>query len=101
MQAIIRQGGKQYIVQEGTTLTVSKINSDTKEIKPEVLAIYDEKSINLGTPVVDQAEVVAEIIGEKQGPKLHIYKYKNKNKYRRKTGHRDQLSVLKIKSIKL
>jgi large subunit ribosomal protein L21 len=101
MQAIIRQGGKQYLVQEGTVLSVFKINSEEKEIKPDVLAVYDEKSINLGTPVVENAEVVAEIIGEKQGPKLHIYKYKNKNKYRRKTGHRDQLSIIKIKSIKL
>lgn len=100
MQAIIRQGGKQYVVTQDTVFKVSNINTEAKEIKPEVLAIYDDKEVKLGSPIVEGAEVVAEIIGNSKGPKLDVYKYKNKTKYRRKIGHRDYLTTLKIKSIK-
>ncbi len=100
MQAIIRQGGKQYVVTQDTVFKVSNINTEAKEIKPEVLAIYDDKEVKLGSPIVEGAEVVAEIIGNSKGPKLDVYKYKNKTKYRRKIGHRDHLTTLKIKSIK-
>lgn len=100
MQAIVRQGGKQYIVSQDSILHVSNINTSEKEIKLETLAIFDKGEINLGTPVLEKAEVIAEVLGNSKGPKLYIYKYKNKTKYRRKNGYRDSITTIKIKSIK-
>ncbi len=100
MQAIIRQGGKQYVVEKDTVFQVSRINEEVKEIKLEVLATYDDKGSNIGSPVLEGAEVVAEIVEHLKGPKIDVRKYKSKNKYRRKIGHRDYLTTLKIKSIK-
>lgn len=100
MQAIIRQGGKQYVVGPDTVFHVSNLNSEEKQIKLEVLAIIDGQKSVFGTPVIADAEVIAEVVENSQGPKLYIYKYKNKTKYRRKTGYRDQITTLKIKSIK-
>jgi len=100
MQAIIRQGGKQYVVEKDTVFQVSRINDEAKEIKLEVLATYDDKGVNIGNPVLESAEVVAEIVEHSKGPKIDVRKYKSKNKYRRKIGYRDYLTTLKIKSIK-
>lgn len=101
MQAIIRQGGKQYLVKENDILTVSKISHpDKQDINLEVLAILDEDNIQLGTPVLADAIVSAHIIKDKQGPKLHVYRFKAKSNYRRKIGYRDQQTLIQITSIK-
>ncbi|MFA4930766.1 MAG: 50S ribosomal protein L21 [Patescibacteria group bacterium] len=102
MQAIIRQSGKQYVVKENDIIKVAKVDDQTsKEISLETLAVFDDKKVEIGTPALTKAKVTANIIGNNQGKKLHIYKYKSKTKYRRKIGHRDQMTTLQIKSITL
>ena len=99
MQAVVRHGGKQYVVTENTELRLPKITTDAKTINLEVLAIIDEKNNQIGTPNLPEAKVVAEIVSDLKGKKLYIRKFKNKAKYRRKTGYRDQQTIIKIKSI--
>ncbi|MBU0648180.1 50S ribosomal protein L21 [Patescibacteria group bacterium] len=101
MQAIIRQGGKQYLVKVDDVIHVSKIDpGKSEELSPEVLAVFDDKKIELGAPVLDKAKVSVEILGDRKSPKIHVYKYKNKTNYRRKIGHRDHQTTIKITSIK-
>lgn len=101
MQAIIRQGGKQYLVKENDILTVAKIeHQDKTDLNLEVLAIFDQDNIQLGTPVLADAKITATIVKDKQGPKLHVYHFKAKSNYRRKMGYRDQQTLIQITSIK-
>src|SRR5437870_4329036 len=101
MYAVIATGGKQYRVQEGETLRVEKLDGELgKTIEfTEVLLVADGENVKVGTPRVGGARVVAEIVGAGRGEKLLIYKYRRRKGYRRKTGHRQPFTALKITSI--
>lgn len=101
MYAVIATGGKQYRVEQGETIEVEKL-----AVEPganiefgEVLLVADGDNVRIGAPHVSGAKVVAEVIDEKKGPKLIIYKYRRRKGYRRKTGHRQTYTRLKITSI--
>lgn len=99
--AIIRTGGKQYRVRPGDTLEVEKIEGgvgDTVTIGEVLLTAIGGK-VAVGTPTVPDASIVAEISGQGKGEKLNVFKYKAKTRYRRKRGHRQQLTTLLVKSI--
>jgi large subunit ribosomal protein L21 len=99
--AIIKTGGKQYRVRPGDSLEVEKIEGgvgDTVTFGEVLLTAVDGK-IAVGTPTVPDASVTAEISGQGKGEKLTIFKYKAKTRYRRKRGHRQQLTTLLVKSI--
>jgi large subunit ribosomal protein L21 len=99
--AVIRTGGKQYTVREGTTLNVERLPGepgDSLEIA-DVLMVSDGDAITVGTPVVSGAKVVAEIIEQGRGEKIQVFKYKPKVRYRKRTGHRQQYTQLKITQI--
>lgn len=103
MKAIIKTQGHQYTVKEGDILFVNRYADskagDTISIK-EVLLIGEGDTVKFGAPVVAGAEVTAKILENKRGPKLHIFKKKRRQGYTRKTGHRDELSVIKIEAVK-
>ncbi|KAF5088278.1 50S ribosomal protein L21 [anaerobic digester metagenome] len=103
MYAIIKTGGKQYRVQENDVIQVEKINfteADVKEITfTEVLAVNKDGEMIIGTPVVENAVVKAEILEVAKGPKVIIYKYKSKKDYRKKQGHRQPFMKVKITGI--
>ncbi len=101
--AVIKTGGKQYLVQPGDKLEVELLDDAEpgKEITfPEVLLVGDDKKSQIGTPLVTGAIVTAKVLGEKKGPKLIIFKYKPKKRYKRKIGHRQHFSEVEIIGIK-
>lgn len=98
MFAIIATGGKQYKVKEGQILKVEKLADEGTITFDEVLLIGGEKA-KIGTPYVAGAKVQATILGDVKGTKVSVRKYKAKVRYRRKTGHRQKYTQLKIDKI--
>lgn len=103
MYAVIKTGAKQYKVSEGDVLAVETLAGQAgDEITfTDVLMIADEKDIRVGTPYVEGAKVVGQIIGQKKGPKVIIYKMKRRKGYHKKTGHRQKLTSMKITKISM
>lgn len=101
MYAVVSSGGKQYRVEPGTTLTMERIGAAAGEpfTFERVLVIGDGDQVTVGTPVVSGASVSATVLGEELGPKLVIFKFKQKVKYRRRTGHRQHLVRVRIDAI--
>jgi large subunit ribosomal protein L21 len=100
MYAVIKTGAKQYKVSEGDVLAVEKIKGNAgDEIVFDVLMVSDEKTVKVGTPFVEGAKVVGQIVGEKKSPKVIIYKMKRRKGYHKKTGHRQKLTSMKITKI--
>jgi len=102
MFAVIKTGGKQYRVEPGTTLRVEKLEGEKgKSLElNDVLLIADGDNIKIGTPVVAGAKVTAEILGQERGEKLIVFKFRRRKQYRRKNGHRQAYTALKITDIK-
>lgn len=101
MYAVIRTGGKQYTVRAGETLDVEKLDGaagDSIELT-EVLLIADGDAVTVGSPTVSGAKVVADIVEQGKGKKVVVFKYKPKIRYRKRTGHRQQLTRLSVKEI--
>lgn len=103
MYAIIRTGGKQYKVEKGDILDVEKLNKKegaSFEFK-DVLLTFDNKSkFSLGTPKVSKASVKVKVLDpEYKAEKIVIVKYKSKKRYRRKTGHRQKYTRVKVEKI--
>ncbi|MCX5725585.1 MAG: 50S ribosomal protein L21 [Candidatus Saganbacteria bacterium] len=103
MYAIIETGSKQYLVNKGDTIDVELLQVEPgKKVNIEnVLLISDNGHVEIGRPYIKNAKVVAEVVELFKGKKQVIFKYKNKTRYHRKTGHRQQLLRLKIEDIKL
>lgn len=101
MYAIIADGGRQYRVEEGQELEVDyRDTSGEKEITfGRVLAISDDAGFHLGKPALDGATVSAEVLGPSQGPKLVIQKFRRRKNSRRKTGHRQLYTKVRIGKI--
>ncbi|MGB1360605.1 MAG: 50S ribosomal protein L21 [Alphaproteobacteria bacterium] len=101
MYAIIKTGGKQYKVAKGDVIRVEKVDAEAgKSITiDEVLMIGGEKPV-VGAPVVKGASVKAEVVEQTRNKKIIIFKKKRRHNYRRKNGHRQPVSILKITDIK-
>lgn len=102
MYAIIRDRGAQYRVEEGQTLDVALMEAEpgTQVTLNEVLLVGGTDDVKVGAPLVANASVVAEVVGEARGEKIVVFKYKRKKRYRRRTGHRQDYTRLAIKEIK-
>lgn len=100
MYAIVRDRGAQYRVEEGQLLDVALMDREvgTEVELGEVLMVGGEEP-RIGTPLVDGARVRAEVVGDAQGEKIVVFKYRNKKRYRRRTGHRQDYTRLAIKEI--
>jgi large subunit ribosomal protein L21 len=100
MYAVIKTGGKQYRVTEGQKLRVEKLtgNPGDKVTFNEVLMLGGDK-LTIGQPMVKGARVEAEILGQDRGPKIVIFKFRRRKNYRRKQGHRQPYTQLKITGI--
>ena len=98
--AVIRTGGKQYRVTEGDTIKVEKLEGDpgAKIQFDEVLLVGGDKP-KVGKPTVSGAKVSGEIVAQTRGDKLIVFKFKRRKKYRRKAGHRQALTQVKITGI--
>jgi large subunit ribosomal protein L21 len=102
MYAIVSVGGKQYRVEEGTEFKVERLDLKGKKATlKEVLLISDNGKVEVGRPFLEKARVICEVVKEEKAKKVVIFKYRRRKNYRRKTGHRQILSLLKVKEIKL
>ncbi len=102
MYAVIKTGGKQYTVQEGDLLKVEKLTGElgAKIELAEVLAVGEAENIKIGTPLVDGASVVAEVVEHGKHKKVIVYKKKKRKGYEKRQGHRQQFTSIRIKEIR-
>ena len=101
MYAIIKTGGKQYRVAPEDVITVEKLVGEPGDtvVISEVLMVADGDGVQIGAPFVEGASVACELVEQTRGPKIIIFKKKRRKHYRRKKGHRQDLTVLKVTEI--
>lgn len=99
--AIIQSGGKQYRCEEGATIEVDRlpVEAGVTHTFTDVLLLADEGEVKVGRPTVPGAQVAATVLEEFKGPKVIAFRYKAKERQRRKRGHRQLYTRLKIDSI--
>ncbi len=103
MYAVIRSGGKQYRAEVGATIDVDRLPNeigDELEIQ-DVLLVVDDGNARIGQPLVDGASVAATVVEQFRGKKIIVYKYRQRTNYRRKQGHRQYYTRLRIDDIKV
>ncbi len=100
MYAVIETGGKQYRVQEGDVITVEKLNAEAGQVVTfdKVLVLGEGKDVKVGTPYLDAA-VTGTVVENGKAQKVIIFKYKAKKDYRKKQGHRQPYTMVKIESL--
>jgi large subunit ribosomal protein L21 len=101
MYAVIKTGGKQYKVAKNDVILVEKLPGEAGAAVEldEVLLVGDDKSQTVGSPLVDGAHVAATVLEQTRGEKIIVFKKKRRQNYRRKAGHRQDLTALKITDI--
>jgi len=102
MYAILETGGKQYKVQPGDVIEVERLDGevgDQIELGRVLMVTADDGKPTFGSPAIDGAKALGEVVEQGKGPKLIIFKYKNKVRYRRKTGHRQSVTRVRFGSI--
>ena len=100
--AVIQTGGKQYKVKASDILKIEKLKNSIPESKiefNEVLAYGDDKTLEVGSPLVKGAKVEAELMKNSKNRTILIFKKRSRKNSRRKNGHRQQYSLIKIKKI--
>jgi large subunit ribosomal protein L21 len=100
MYAIIRAGGKQAKVHEGDIIDVERIKGSDKVSYTPLLIVADDGTVIADRKLLSKASVTAKVIGESPGPKIDIFKYKNKTGYRRRQGHRQKYTTIEVTKIK-
>lgn len=104
MYAVIKTGGKQYVVRQGDLLRVEKLDGEVGDglaIKDVLLVGGNGEGTKIGTPTLDGTQVECRIVAQDKGKKIIIYKHKRRKGYHRTRGHRQLYTGLEIKSIKV
>ena len=101
MYAVIETGGKQYRVQDGDVIFVEKLDVEAGETVEfdKVLVVANDNGLNIGKPVVEGAKVEASVVEQGKGKKVIVFKYKAKKNYKKKQGHRQPYTKVKIEKI--
>ncbi len=101
MYAVVKTGGKQYRVAENDLLQIERLPGEAGDLITlnEVLMLGDGADVTIGAPRVEGAAVAAEIVEQARGPKIIIFKKRRRQNYRRKKGHRQDLTILRITEI--
>lgn len=101
MYAILKTGGKQYMVNEGDVISIEKLNaaSGEKVIFEEILVVSNNGDLKVGAPNVAGAKVEATVIEQGKGKKVIVFKYKPKKDFRKKQGHRQPFTKVRIDKI--
>lgn len=101
MYAVVSSGGKQYKVREGETLRLEKLAGEVGAPVSfdKVLLFSDGENITIGRPVLDDVQVQGRIVEQGKAKKILVFKYKKRKRYRRKQGHRQSFTAVKIDSI--
>ena len=103
MYAIIRAAGKQFRAEKGMTLQVPLMEAEpgSKITFDEVLLTSDGTTVKAGTPLVKGAKVTTEVVGLVKELKIYVWKFKRRKNYRRKTGHRQRYTAVRITDVKV
>jgi len=103
MYAVIEVGGRQWKVEPGTRLDVNRVSAavGSQHLVERVLLAHDGTQVRIGTPYVRGAKVVCEVVEERKGPKVVSFHFRRRENWRKKVGHRQSLSRLMVKEIKL
>jgi large subunit ribosomal protein L21 len=103
MYAVLETGSKQYRVNVGETLEVERlpVAAGQETTFDRVLLVNQDGKVTVGTPTVPGATVVADVVEHKRGEKLVVWKLKRRKGYRRKAGHRQELTSVRIKEVRL
>ena len=103
MYAVIETGSKQYRVSAGDTLEVERLPGEPGDslTLDRVLFVNNDGNFSIGSPTVEKATITADLVEHKRGPKKIAFKMKRRKGYHRTVGHRQELSVIKIKEIKI
>ena len=100
MYAVVETGGKQYQVSEGTTLEVERLDAEVGEtVELDRVLLINDGEVTVGRPLVEGAKVRATVLAQGKGPKITVLKYKRKNRYRKKQGHRQHLTRIRVDEI--
>lgn len=100
MKAVVKVGGKQYVVTEKETLLVDRLPDGTKELTLDAMLVIDGDKTTVGTPLVKGVAVKAKVIEEEvKGDKLRIIRYKAKKRVHKEMGHRQKYSRIQVASI--
>ena len=101
MYAIVKHGGRQIKVAEGDEVVVNRLEGDAGAALEmnDVLLLAKDDGVQVGQPLVDGASVTAEILGHERGDKITVFKMKRRKGYRRKAGHRQDLTRIKITAV--
>jgi large subunit ribosomal protein L21 len=103
ISAVIETGGKQYKVKEGDLIQVERLGkaSDEEVTFDKVLLISGEGQFKVGDPIIKGAKVLGKFVQEMKGKKIFAFMYKRRKNYRRKVGHRQKYSLIKIESVQV
>lgn len=100
MYAIVECGGRQYRAEEGHTLSVEKLPQEVGDkVELPVLMVANGATVQVGTPMVESAKVTATVVDQYRGKKIFVWKYKPKKRYRKRRGHRQSYTKLRIDSV--
>jgi large subunit ribosomal protein L21 len=101
MYAVVETGGKQYRVAPGGVIAVERLQGSVGDVVElsRVLLVGQGDEVKVGSPVVAGARVRAIIMGQVRGPKVTVFKFRRRRKYRRKTGHRQHMTRLRVEEI--
>ena len=101
MLAVIKTGGKQYIVSPGQKIRIEKLDvAEGKEVVfPEVLVLEKQNKVEIGAPLVEGAKVTGKVLRQGKGKKVIVFKYKSKTRYKKRKGHRQPFSEVEITKI--
>ena len=100
-KAVVKVGGKQFIVSEKETLLVDLLPQGTKELELDALMLIDGDKVEVGTPIVKGVKVSAKVVDELvKGEKIRVIRYKAKKRVHKENGHRQKYTTIEITSIK-
>ena len=100
-KAVVKVGGKQFIVSEKETLLVDLLPQGTKELELDALMLIDGDKVEVGTPVVKGVKISAKVVDELvKGEKIRVIRYKAKKRVHKENGHRQKYTKIEITSIK-
>ena len=101
MYAVVRSGARQYRAGVGDTLVVERLPVEVGQLieLDEVLLLADGGRVEVGQPTLDGAKVLATVVAQEKGPKIRVFKYRPKQRYRRRAGHRQRYTRLQVEEI--
>lgn len=101
MYAVVKSGARQYRASVGDTITVERLPAEVGQQLElaEVLLVADGEQIEIGQPTVGGAKILATVVAQEKGPKIRIFKYHPRKRYRRRAGHRQRYTRLRVDEI--